>query len=34
MKVHFGRILDKLALSSRIQAVVLAYELGVVGRGA
>lgn len=34
VKAHFGRILDKLALSSRIQAVVLAYELGVVGRGA
>lgn len=34
VKAHFGRILDKLALSSRVQAVILAYELGVVGRGA
>lgn len=34
VKAHFGRILDKLDLSSRVQAVILAYELGVVGRGA
>lgn len=33
VKAHFGRILTKLGLSSRVQTVILAYELGVVGRG-
>ncbi|MGK0721183.1 response regulator [Leucobacter sp. W1478] len=32
VKAHFGRILSKLQLASRVQAVVLAYEIGVVGR--
>ena len=31
VKAHFGRILGKLQLNSRVQAVILAYELGVVG---
>lgn len=31
VKAHFGRILTKLDLPSRVQAVILAYELGVVG---
>jgi len=33
VKAHLGRILTKLGLSSRVQTVILAYELGVVGRG-
>ncbi len=31
VKAHFGRILTKLQLTSRVQAVIRAYELGVVG---
>jgi DNA-binding NarL/FixJ family response regulator len=33
VKAHFGRILVKLDLPHRVQAVILAYELGVVGTG-
>ena len=33
VKAHFGRILVKLGLPSRVQTVILAYELGVVGGG-
>nr|WP_201471072.1 response regulator transcription factor [Microbacterium hydrocarbonoxydans] len=33
VKAHFGRILVKLDLPSRVQAVILAYELGIVGTG-
>lgn len=32
VKAHFGRVLSKLQLTRRVQAVVLAYELGVVGQ--
>lgn len=32
VKAHFGRILAKLQLTSRVQAVIMAYELNVVGR--
>ena len=32
VKAHFGRVLMKLRLTSRVQAVIRAYELGVVGR--
>ena len=32
VKAHFGRILVKLDVSTRVQAVIRAYELGVVGR--
>ncbi|WP_091229466.1 response regulator transcription factor [Microbacterium sp. 3J1] len=31
VKAHFGRILVKLDLPNRVQAVILAYELGIVG---
>lgn len=31
VKAHFGRILVKLELANRVQAVIRAYELGVVG---
>nr|WP_244960729.1 response regulator transcription factor [Pseudoclavibacter chungangensis] len=31
VKAHFGRILTKLELSNRVQAVIKAYELGLVG---
>ncbi|WP_202980484.1 response regulator transcription factor [Microbacterium caowuchunii] len=31
VKAHFGRILAKLQLPNRVQAVIKAYELGVVG---
>lgn len=34
VKAHFGRILAKLQLASRVQAVIRAYELGVVSAGA
>ena len=33
VKAHFGRVLMKLDLAGRVQAVILAYELGVVGVG-
>lgn len=33
VKAHFGRILVKLDLPNRVQAVILAYELGIVGAG-
>ena len=33
VKAHFGRILTKLDLPNRVQAVIRAYELGVVGAG-
>ena len=34
VKTHVGRILQKLELRDRVQAVILAYELGVAGRDA
>lgn len=34
VKAHFGRILNKLALTSRVQVVIRAYEWGVVGGSA
>lgn len=33
VKAHFGRILVKLDLPNRVQAVILAYELGIVRAG-
>lgn len=33
VKAHFGRILAKLELANRVQAVIRAYELGVVNVG-
>ncbi|HSK55015.1 MAG TPA: hypothetical protein VK908_07155 [Jiangellales bacterium] len=33
MKTHVNRILAKLALTTRVQAVVLAYETGLVRPG-
>jgi DNA-binding NarL/FixJ family response regulator len=33
VKVHVGRVLAKLGLRDRAQAVVFAYENGVVARG-
>lgn len=31
VKAHFGRLLDKLGAANRVQVVIRAYELGVVG---
>lgn len=33
MKTHIGRILSKLDLRDRVEAVVLAYETGLISPG-
>ena len=34
VKTHVARVLMKLGLRDRVQAVIFAYEHGVIGRGA